>query len=314
MVSTYRESLNPQVSIIILHLNNIPCLVDCISSLNEISYPNFDIFVIHNGPKSNALPNALAQLSQHIAAIVDTGDNIGFSGGNNVGIRRALEKDADYVLLLNDDTEVSKDFLSLLVEIAEKRPDAGMFGPRIFFFDHPDKIWFDGAIFDPEQSRITFPIAGEKGEVLQDAVTESDFITGCAVLVKRNLLEEIGLLNDFFFIYWEDVDWGLRAVKAGKKNLVVHNAHIWHKVTISMGGLQSPRTVYHKVRSHLVFTKSHAPKAFKKLLLRNFHDITWLLVKSREVGRFNLARSYIAAIWDFYSGHKGKGPQWLWKV
>ena len=312
MISTYRESVNPKVSIIILHLNNIPCLVDCISSLNKISYPNFDIFVVHNGAKSNALPDALTQLSQHIAEIIDTGHNIGFAGGNNVGIRRALEKGADYILLLNDDTEVGKDFLSLLVESAEKRQDAGMFGPRIFLFDQPDKIWFDGAIFDPEQSQITFLRAGEKGEGLQETVTESDFITGCAVLVKRNLLEEIGLLNDFYFIYWEDVDWGLRAIKAGVGNLVVHNAHIWHKVTISMGGFQSPRTVYHKVRSHLVFTKSHGPKAFKKLLLRNLRDIAWLLVKSREVGRFKLARSIIAAIWDFYSGHKHKGPQWLW--
>jgi hypothetical protein len=313
MISTYRESVNPKVSVIILHLNNIPCLVDCISSLNKISYPNFDIFVVHNGAKSNALPDALTQLSQHITEIIDTGDNIGFAGGNNVGITRTLEKGADYVLLLNDDTEVSKDFLSLLVESAEKRQDAGMFGPRIFLFDQPDKIWFDGAIFDPEQSLIIFPRAGEKGEDLQETVTESDFITGCAVLVKRNLLEEIGLLNDFYFMYWEDVDWGLRAIKAGERNLVVHNAHIWHKVTISMGGPQSPRAVYHKVRSHLLFTKSHAPKVFKKLLLRNLHDIAWLLVKSKEVGRFKLARSYIAAIWDFYSGHKHKGPQWLWK-
>jgi len=309
----YIESLNPKVSIIILHLNNIPCLVDCISSLNKISYPNFDIFVVHNGPKSNALPDALAQQSQHIAEIIDTGDNIGFSGGNNVGIRRALEKGADYVLLLNDDTEVSKDFLSLLVEIAEKRQDVAMFGPRIFFFDHPDKIWFDGAIFDPEQSRITFLRSGEKGEGLQKTVTESDFITGCAVMVKRNLLEEIGLLNDFYFMYWEDVDWGLRAIKAGTKNLVVHNALIWHKVTISMGGLQSPRTVYHKVRSHLVFTKSHAPKALPKLHVQFLRDIAWLLLKSRDQNRYKKAHAYIAAIRDYHMGKTDKGPDWLWR-
>lgn len=313
MISTYRVSANPKVSIIILHLNNIPCLVDCISSLNEISYQNFDIFVVHNGSQSNALPDALAQLSQHIAEIIDTGDNIGFSGGNNVGIRRALEKGADYVLLLNDDTEVSKDFLSLLVESAEKRQDAGMFGPRIFFFDHPDKIWFDGAIFDPEQNRITFLRAGEKGEGLQEMAEESDFITGCAVLVKRNILEEIGPLNDFFFIYWEDVDWGLRAIKAGKKNLVVHNAHIWHKVTISMGGLQSPRTVYHKVRSHLVFTKSHAPEALLKLHIKFFRDVAWLLFKSKDVNRFKRVHAYITATKDYYMGKTDKGPDWLWR-
>lgn len=313
MTVRHIESSNPKVSIIILHLNNIPCLVDCISSLNEISYSNYDIYVVHNGAKSNILPDALAQRSQHIAEIIDTGANIGFSAGNNLGIQLALVKGADYVLLLNDDTEVGKDFLSTLVEIAEMRQDAAMFGPRIFFFDHPDRIWFDGATFNPDKSSLTFFRPGEKNDETQESVIESDYITGCALLIKRQSIEYIGLLDERFFLYWEDVDWGLRAKKAGLKNVVVPQSHIWHKVSASMGGIDSAMRIYHKTRSHLLLARLHAPESLKKLHMHFFRDIAWLLSKSSDSKRVIKIKAYIAAIIDYHLGITGSGPEWLWE-
>lgn len=304
--------MHSKVSIIILHLENIRCLIDCIASLNKITYENFDIFIVHNGPKSKVLEENLAPISQRITEVINTGENVGFARGNNIGIRQALQKGAEYVLLLNDDTEVAPDFLTALINIAEVYPNAGMFGPRIFFFNQPEKIWFDGAKYDPLKSMISFPGAGETGGDMQKITDESDFITGCAVLAKRYLIENIGLLNEGFFIYWEDVDWGLRSISAGFKNLVVHNSHVWHKVAVSMEGVRSPRTVYHKVRSHLFITKLHAPKAHLGLMKRIFFDIAWLSIKSRDPGRFKLVRSYFNAIIDYHLGKTGRGPHWLW--
>lgn len=312
MISRDRESVNPKVSIIILHFNNISCLLECISSLNKINYPNFDIFVVHNGPKCNALPEAIAQLSQHISEIIDTGDNIGFSGGNNVGIRQALNKGADYIFLLNDDTEVSKDFLSLLVEIAEMREYAAMFGPRIFFFDHLDRIWFDGAKFDPETCMLTTPGSDRLEDGMDSEPMESDYITGCALLINRRTVERIGLLDERFFLYWEDVDWGLRAQKAGLKNIILPHSHVWHKVSTSMGGMDSPLRIYHKTRSHLLLARLHAPMTLNGLHMHFFRDIAWLLIKSAGPYRIRKARSYIAAIRDYHLGRTGKGPGWLW--
>ena len=313
MISRYRKYVNPKVSIIILHLNNISCLLECISSLNKINYPNFDIFVVHNGPKCNALPEALAQLSQHIIEIIDTGDNIGFSGGNNVGIRQALEKEADYVLLLNDDTEVDKDFLSILVEIAEMREYAAMFGPRIFFFDHLDRIWFDGAIFDPETCMLTTPGSDRLEDGMDSEPMESDYITGCALLINRRAVERIGLLDERFFLYWEDVDWGLRSKKAGFMNVVIPAAHIWHKVSVSSGGMDSLIRAYHKTRSHLLMARLHAPNALPKLHVQYLRDIAWLLIKSQDQNCLKKARAFIIAIRDYYIGKTDKGPDWLWK-
>jgi GT2 family glycosyltransferase len=131
--------------------------------------------------------------------------------------------------------------------------------------------------------------------------------------MRRSLIEKVGLLNEGFFIYWEDVDFGLRSIKAGFKNLVVHNSHVWHKVTVSMGGLKSPRTIYHKTRSHLFLAKIHAPWTLNKLHIGFFRDIAWLIFKSPDGSRFKRARAYFSAITDYHLGSTSKGPKWLWE-
>jgi len=303
----------PKVSIIILHLKDIPCLVDCIVSLNKITYQNYDIIIVHNGPKDKTLLKTISPISQHVAKIIDTGENLGFAKANNIGIREAIKDGTDYILLLNDDTVVSKDFLDILVYAGENNPDAAMLGPYIYFYTEPKKIWFAGAKFDELTGIASFPKAEQifTHEFLKPK--ESDFITGCAVLAKRESIEKIGLLDERFFIYWEDVDWGLRVKKAGIKNLVIPQAKIWHKVTVSLGGQESSIRMYFKTRSHLLLAKLHAPKAKKKLLLQFIRDIAWLLFKSSVPDRIKKARAYLAAIKDYYLRKTDRGPLWLWE-
>ena len=134
----------PKVTIIILHLKNIQCLIDCIVSLNKITYNNYDIIVVNNGSGNTVLSDALSPISQHITKVIDTGNNLSFAKGNNIGIKHALQDRADYVLLLNDDTEVASDFLTILIHAAEAHPDAGILGPKIYRFYEPDRVWFAG--------------------------------------------------------------------------------------------------------------------------------------------------------------------------
>ncbi len=305
--------MTPKVSIIILYLKDTKCLCECILSLNKITYQNFDIIVVNNGPKNITLYEHVAPISGHISKIIDMGQNAGFAKGNNTGIRYALQQGAEYVLLLNDDTEVEKDFLGNLVNMAQANQDAGTLGPRIFFFDEPKQIWFDSGRFDPSTCTVSFSRAGDFCDTSEIRSDESDFITGCAVLMRRSFIEKVGLLNEGFFIYWEDVDLGLRAIKAGFKNLVVHNSHVWHKVTVSMGGLKSPRTIYHKTRSHLLMAKLHAPSALNRLHQGFFRDIAWLIFKSPDGNRFKRAHAYFSAITDYHLARTDKGPLWLWK-
>ena len=301
----------PKVYIVILHSKSIPCLVDCLSSLDRITYKNCEIIVVNNG--SNDLTDITKHIKHKIQTI-KTPSNLGFARGNNLGIKEALKNRADYVLLLNDDTIVSPDFLSILVNVGKNHPDVGMLGPKIYYFDEPKRIWFAGARFNEQTGLILTSHSDEIDNNKNDEKQEdSDYVTGCAVLVKRILIDIIGLLDERFFLYWEDVDWGLRAKKAGFTNLIIPDAHIWHKVSVSTGGMDSPLRAYHKTRSHLLMAKLHAPWALNRLHREFFRDIAWLMLKSSEENRIKKAYAYFTAIKDYHLGRTGKGPQWLWE-
>ncbi len=303
---------NPKVNIIILHFRNFSILSECLQSSQKISYPDYDITVVNNG---SSLPLNIAprnEITESSLQTINTQENLGYARGNNIGIRDALKRGAEYILLLNDDTVVSPDFLSILLETAERSTDIGIVGPTIYYFVEPQKIWFAGARFDPDSCMIkSHETAGSDDEVSSDLI-DSDYITGCALLIKKAVIEKIGLLDERFFLYWEDVDWGLRAKKAGLKRLVVPQSQIWHKVSVSTGGMDSPLRAYHKTRSHLLMAKLHSPNALTKLHIGFFRDIAWLLLKSNDRDRIRKARAYMTAMIDYRRGRTDRGPEWLW--
>jgi len=304
----------PKVTIIIVHFYNINLLIDCLKSINNISYTNYEIIVVNNGLQSELSLKDLHEFNGCIAMVIQNPINEGYARGNNMGILRALHDNIDYILLLNDDTILAPDFLDILIEEAEKSPDVGMLGPKIYYFDEPKKIWFAGAIFNWKTCMISFPGTDQFEDKSEDEPFDSDYITGCALLVKKKVIEKIGLLDERFFLYWEDVDWGLRARKAGFTNLVVPNSHIWHKISVSTGGTDSPLKAYHKARSHLYFSKLHTPWVTNKLKRRLLRDIGWLLLKSQNKNRFRSALAYFSAIMDCRLRKEGAGPALLWDI
>jgi len=303
----------PKVYIIVLYWSNISGLRECLFSLLKVTYPNFNVLVVNNGSDRGLDLTDIDQTSGCDLSIINSPSNLGFAAGNNLGIREALNCQADYILLLNDDTAVSKDFLNILVDIGENNPAVGMLGPKIYYFDDPRRIWFAGAKFDRQTGFVLTPGSDKIDSNEEDEKEmESDYITGCALLVKRKVVEKIGLLDKRFFLYWEDVDWGLSSKKAGFRNLVVPSSKIWHKISISSGGPNSSLKVYHKVRSHFLLVKLHAPDVKWKLMVRFMRDIAWLLFKSTDPDRIKKARAYIAAIIDYHLGKTDRGPDWLW--
>ena len=303
----------PKVSVIILHFENADLLTECLKSFQDIVYPNYEIIIVKNGDRSDLTLSSVQEMADRVATIIDLPKNVGYARANNHGIQQAISTGADNILLMNDDTSVSPDFLRILVESSEKFPDVGMLGPAIYYFDKPNNIWFAGARFDMQ----TCAVASREFDEIQlrnnYGPIESDYITGCALMVKKEVVEKIGHLNERFFLYWEDVDWGLRAMKSGFKNVVVPTAQIWHKISVSAGGPDSPLKVYHKTRSHLLMAKLHAPWALSSLQRTFFRDIAWLLLKSKDKNRMPRARAYLAAIKDYHLHKTDKGPHWLWE-
>jgi GT2 family glycosyltransferase len=255
----------PKVSIVLLNLNGYADTSDCIKSLEQIDYPNYEVIVVDNG-SSDGSGERLAGEFPGVRMIVSK-NNLGFTGGNNLGMQDALQRGADYVLLLNNDTVVDRAFLSHLVQVAESDPTIGLAGPKIYYFSEPERIWYAGG--DVNLVAGACDHAG-KDELDTNGrfskVADTGFITGCAFLVKARVLRHIGLLDDKLFVYWEDTDFCERARKQGYRRVFVPQSHVWHKVSRTCGK-ESYFTLYLSTRNQLNWVATHAPYPIKPFAL-----------------------------------------------
>jgi len=302
----------PKVCAVILNLAGLAVMEDCLRSMARAVYPALELIVVHNGPADAALERGVRSLTAKVSEVIFTGANIGFAAGNNLGIKAALARGADYVLLLNDDTVVDPDFISPLVDEAAKDESIGMTGPRIYYAAEPGKIWFSGAKLDRAACAFVFPGADqEEAASGLGAAQETDYVTGCAALVRRELLSRVGPLDESFFLYWEDSDWGLRAAAAGFRSLVVPSSRIWHKVSLSSGGTDSALKLFHKTRGRLLFSRRHCGCCLISLLLELLRDAAWLAFKSGAGDGKKRAASLLAGAASYFCGGRGPGPAWL---
>ncbi|MDG7041726.1 MAG: glycosyltransferase family 2 protein [Nitrososphaerota archaeon] len=204
----------PKVTIVILNWNGLNDTIECLESLKQINYCNYEIIVVDNGSAGNDV-KVLEEKYSSYARIIANGQNLGFAGGNNVGIRQALKAGADYVLVLNNDTVVEPVFLSELVAAAEKDSRIGALGPKLYYYDNPAKL----------QLRQLY---GKLGNTAREMET----LSGAAFLVRRQALEEVGLLDEVFYpAYCEDRDFFERLKVHGYKILCVPTSKVYHKMS-----------------------------------------------------------------------------------
>jgi GT2 family glycosyltransferase len=245
----------PSVTIIILNWNGRDDTIACIESLQRLDYPNFDLIVVDNGSTDESVP-AILQCFPDLE-IVQTGRNLGFAEGNNVGIRIALERGVDYVFLLNNDTVVHPSLVSELVSAAERCPEGGIFGAKIFYYADPTRVWYAGVTWDPRG--MDFHHVVDETHLAADArgVVQIPYACGCALLAKTAMLRKVGLLDPAFFLTFEETDLCFRAGYAGYACYYVPSAVLWHKISVSFGGPQSPLAYYFVIRNRLLWGERH---------------------------------------------------------
>lgn len=253
----------PMVAVILLNWNNAHFTAPCIRSLEKSDYSNVQIFVVDNG-SADGSPDALRKDFPRIT-LVRNDKNLGFAGGNNVGIRAALENGAEYVLILNNDTEVDPSLIRELVAVCEADHSCGISTPKMYFMNPPNLIWFAGSNVNLWTGSSNHVGCGEIDHGQFDAVTEPAFATGCCLLVRANLLKKLGGFDESFFIYSEDVDLSLRYRKAGYRIVFNPRAKLWHKESGTMakagggpGAKQSPLQHYLKARNGIFVVRRHA--------------------------------------------------------
>ncbi len=196
--------------------------------------------------------------------VVRTGANAGFSAGNNVALRYVLARGIEYAWVLNPDTVVAPEALAALVATAEADPAVGMVGGKLLYYHGPERVQAAAGGRLVRWNGMTH-LAGdgaEDGPEWDREPPSLDYVHGACLLVRAELLREVGLLDEAYFIYSEEVDWCLRAVKAGWKLAYAPGCRVWHKEGGVGGGKRSPFSDYHGVRSRLILLRKHYPLLF----------------------------------------------------
>ncbi|HEX7017962.1 MAG TPA: glycosyltransferase family 2 protein [Patescibacteria group bacterium] len=299
------------ISIVIVHYNTDKDTRECLDSLEELEAKNFKyhIIVVDNASKE-PLKLTHKQLENNVE-LLRSESNLGFTGGNNIGIRHAINThNSDYILLLNSDTVVTPDFLEKLYKYAETEPEIGLVNPKIYFAKgyeyHKNSyakaelgsvLWYVGGSIDWLHLLSFHRGIDEVDRGHFDSIQETDFATGCCVLIKREVFEHIGPLNERLFLYSEDVDVSLRAQRAGFKTMLCPSAVIWHKNAGSSQGAGSNISVYYQTRNRLYIGLKYGTWRAKWSALRLIGD---KLLNGTKIER--------KAVQDLLTRNLGKQP------
>jgi hypothetical protein len=230
---------NSSVAVIIVNWNRKDDTLACLESLARVTYPRFRIILVDNGSDDGSA-EAVRSLFPHVMVIA-LPQNLRFAGGNNVGLREVLARGDEYALLLNNDTTVEPDFLQPLVAAAENDPAVGLVGPKILYYNRPHVIWFAGGVIRPTFGYVRHYGQRKPDNGCWDQPRSVSFLTGCCLLIRREALEKVGLLDEGYYLYSEDADYCLRATRAGYTLWYEPKSRVYHKVSSSTGGAYNPR-------------------------------------------------------------------------
>jgi GT2 family glycosyltransferase len=281
---------NPKVFILILHYGEQKDTLECLESLKKLDYPDFEVLAIDNDP-SHRLGDL--NFGYKVTKLVNA-ENRGFSGGNNVGIKYALDNGADYILLLNNDTVIEAGFLKFLIETGEKDEKTGILGPIIYKLNTNEPHFAGG--------KVNWLYTGAK-----HVPGASDYITGACLLIKRRVIEKIGLMPEDYFLYFEDVEWCLKARRAGFYCKVVPEARIGHKVSKNTQEY-SFSYIYYQYRNGLLLAKRNAPFLIKIIA----YKVSFLVYLKQAIklifmpSKKEWAKAAMRGMEDFYKGKTGK--------
>jgi len=247
----------PKVAVIVLNWNGLDLTLDCLESLLATTWPNLDVYLVDNASSDGSVEAVQEKYAGRVKIIVN-GTNLGFAGGNNIGIDRALNDGADYVLLLNNDTVVAPGMVGHMADLLVQNPEAGIAGPKIYYHNPPDQIWFAGGEVFLARAIARHIGIREKDTGQYDTLKETDYITGCALIARREVFERIGKLDPVYVAYFEDTDFCMRARRAGYKIYYVPAGKVWHKISASTGGQLGAKKIKRKFRSTRIFFGRYA--------------------------------------------------------
>ena len=251
------EKEKPLVFIILLNYNGTDDTIDCLKSLKKVDYPNMKVIVVDNASTDNSVNRLVDFQKKYSYIFLQSEVNNGFSAGNNIGIKYALDNNADYVLLLNNDTVVEPNFLSIAINESENNEKIGLTIGKILYYKEPNLIWYGGGeLRQPYNYPVHLGFKKDKDDPEYNCNKFVTYASGCYFLLKRKTIEDVGLLNEDYFMYCEDTDYSIRVVKNGYCMLYCPKSVIYHKVSSSTGK-GSFFSTYYIARNSIILYKKY---------------------------------------------------------
>ncbi len=297
------------VVISIVNFNGNANTIALLRSLKDLRLSGLKlrIVVVDNASKE---PFVFAEKSHAFqVSVIRNPVNAGFSGGHNKGIQFGLKTGADYIMLLNNDTVVDKHLLYELVTVAESEESIGLVGPKIYFFKgfefHKERyakddlgkvIWYAGGVMNWKNVIGFHRGVDEVDKGQYDYIEETEFVSGCCMLIKREVLLNVGMFDSRYFLYYEDIDYNQRVKQRGYKIMYVPRGIVWHKNAASAGGSGSDLQDYYITRNRMLLGFSYAQLPAKIALVRESFETLFMGRKWQRKG-----------IIDFYLRRFGRG-------
>ncbi len=312
-----------RVCIILVNWNGKKDTIECLDSLSRCTYQKATTIVIDNGSTDGSV-SAIRAAHPHVP-IFERKENLGFAGGNNIGISWALGKPFDWILLLNNDTTVAPDFLEAFLKTAKEHTDAKIFGAKLLRYADPTRIDHLGGRWNPLIAGFESLSLGQPDQPFESQPV--DYVCGAALLMHRSVPETIGLLEPNFFLFWEETDYCFRARRKGFGVRTAPQANVWHKVSASFSG-GKPHTQYFWWRSRLLWLQRNLPYAERQQILQQVvypelrKTLRHYLLKSIQKNIFRRTdpklnqkvkrlRAGLLGALDYYRGRFGNCPSWI---
>lgn len=280
-----------KVGIVLVNYNGAHDTIDCVNSIKESSYINYKVYVVDNG-SNNADKQLLEKIKKDVN-LIESNKNLGFSGGNNYGISFAIEDECDYILLLNNDTIIEKNMLNHMINTIQKHSDVGVLGCRIHYFNDKNSVWFAGGKI------VDFMGTTRHCMKVKSGFEYVSFVTGCCMLIPREVIQNCGGLSERYFLYYEDADFCKKIVRNGWRLAVDLDAVIYHKVSSSTKEY-SDNYFYYMIRNRFLFIKNNI-NGIDKIIAYVYSNISlvYKFIKYRK-------KSIAIGLWDFLRKKEGE--------